>query len=89
LTNKEHGIYAGTIYDHTVFFPTEGRSHSGGRIYALVGGQWRMQYATPTGDGPLHVVLPYQPTGAAHVYIYAGGSALNGHPSHLLRALYK
>jgi hypothetical protein len=88
LTATEYSIYTGTVYDGTVFFPTEGRSHSGGRIYALVGGQWVGQYTTATGYGPLQVVLPYQPTGAAHVYIYAGGIANTGYPNHLLRALY-
>jgi hypothetical protein len=91
LTNRENAIYAGTVYANTVFFPTEGKAQpiKGGRIYALVGGQWIEQYTTPTGYGQLQVLLPYQPTGSTHAYIYAGGTSSSGYPNHLLRARYR
>lgn len=92
LSETEYSIYAGTTYAHTVFFPTESLNapngvNGGGRIYALVGGRWIEQYYTGLGDGAVHVLLPYRPTGSSKLYIYAGGGGI-GHPNHLLRALY-
>jgi hypothetical protein len=90
---RENSIYAGTTYADTVFFPTEGLNlngvEGGGRIYALINGQWVEQYSTPIGSdfGAVHVLLPYQATGSTKLYIYAGGGRI-GSPNHLLRALY-
>jgi hypothetical protein len=89
LTDREGEIYTGTVYANTVFFPTHSKNAlgGGGRIYALVGGQWIEQYYTGVGFGAVHVLVPYRPTGSTKLYIYAGVGAI-GHPNHLLRALY-